>query len=266
MNYIKIKTENLPKIAFAHVFESDSYKNVITAKSSLIEISFVEKGELCYENNGEEKRIGEYGLCCNLYNADTRVYSMNFHEHHTVAIVLDFDFAHESEGENVLFLRKFLSLQKRSKIHDLIDEIIKNYTLYPENSLYHAGLCYQILSEYSVISKANGQEYKREPTFYASKVKKYVYNNLNRPISQREIAKHLNITPEYLCSVFKKETGGSLIKFINQTKLSRIRNIMQKEKIKLNEAAYLMGYSDPNYVSKLFKKYYGFNISEKEKI
>jgi YesN/AraC family two-component response regulator len=39
---------------------------------------------------------------------------------------------------------------------------------------------------------------------------------------------------------------------------------MEKEPVHLYEAAALFGYSDPNYVSRLFKKYYGYNITDKE--
>ena len=80
--------------------------------------------------------------------------------------------------------------------------------------------------------------------------------------TQREIAEHLGITSEYLCAVFKKANEVSLIMFINQTKLSKIRSVMKRENRKLYEAAEPYGYSDPNYMSRLFKKYYGKNVTD----
>ena len=51
------------------------------------------------------------------------------------------------------------------------------------------------------------------------------------------------------------------MQFVNRVKLSSIRTLMAKEGVKLYEAAEMFGYTDPNYVSKLFKKYYGMNIT-----
>ncbi|MBQ8322453.1 MAG: helix-turn-helix domain-containing protein [Clostridia bacterium] len=72
----------------------------------------------------------------------------------------------------------------------------------------------------------------------------------------------MGITSEYLCAVFKKANEVSLIMFINQTKLSKIRSVMKRENRKLYEAAEPYGYSDPNYMSRLFKKYYGKNVTD----
>jgi len=78
------------------------------------------------------------------------------------------------------------------------------------------------------------------------------------------VAEHLSISPEYLCYVFKKATGISVMKYTNMTKLHAMRNLMEKENLYLYEAASLFGYSDPNYVSRLFRKLFGFNITNRE--
>ena len=83
-------------------------------------------------------------------------------------------------------------------------------------------------------------------------------------ITQKSVAQYLSITPEYLCSVFKKVEGISFQKYVNYEKLEAIKNLIEKEQAHLYEAATLFGYSDPNYVSRLFKKYYGYNITDKQ--
>ena len=37
---------------------------------------------------------------------------------------------------------------------------------------------------------------------------------------------------------------------------------METKKLPLYEAATMYGYSDPNYVSRLYKKMFGFNITD----
>ena len=70
------------------------------------------------------------------------------------------------------------------------------------------------------------------------------------------------ITPEYLCSIFKRCESVTLISFINKIKLDRIRTLMEKEGLTLAAAAPMYGYNDPNYVSRLCKKYYGMSLTD----
>ena len=50
--------------------------------------------------------------------------------------------------------------------------------------------------------------------------------------------------------------------YINRMKLDKIRLLMKNEHMNLNRAAALYGYTDPNYVSRIYKKYYGKNITD----
>ena len=79
---------------------------------------------------------------------------------------------------------------------------------------------------------------------------------------QRAAAKSLGITPEYLCAVFRKSEGRSLIRFTNELKLENILELMRSKGVTLAEASAQYGFSDPNYVSRLYKKYFGENITE----
>ena len=46
-----------------------------------------------------------------------------------------------------------------------------------------------------------------------------------------------------------------------ELKLENVRNLMETRNIPLWQAAAQYGFSDPNYVSKLYKKYYNDNIT-----
>jgi AraC-like DNA-binding protein len=55
------------------------------------------------------------------------------------------------------------------------------------------------------------------------------------------------------------------MRFINETKLARIRLMMESKGISLHQAALQYGFADPNYVSRLYKKYYGRALTEEIK-
>ena len=50
--------------------------------------------------------------------------------------------------------------------------------------------------------------------------------------------------------------------FINRTKLRKIKTLIDRENMKLYQAAEAFGYSDANYVSRLYKKLFGKNITK----
>lgn len=57
-------------------------------------------------------------------------------------------------------------------------------------------------------------------------------------------------------------TGMSATKFINSYKLSRACEMLLEDRLNISEIAYTLGYSDPNYFTRLFQKTYGKSPSE----
>ena len=103
-------------------------------------------------------------------------------------------------------------------------------------------------------------------TRYTQRAKEYVQKNIYSTITQKSVSDYLSITPEYLCSVFKKVEGTTFKRYVNNGKLEMIKMLIEKEHLHLYEAAAQLGYSDPNYVSRLFKQYYGYNVTKKKKL
>ena len=54
-----------------------------------------------------------------------------------------------------------------------------------------------------------------------------------------------------------------MMQYINRLKLENIKVLMEHTHLHLYEAAALYGYSDPNYVSRLYKRLFGHNITDK---
>ena len=253
-----------PAIKFAHVFDAQSYNHVLPCAENRIEISYVSAGKSLCEQGWERNESECYHVSCNLFDAPANVSAKGYHEHRTVCFTVPFEVLEEA-GEGTFCLPQHLALTAREKIHDLIDEIIRLYMLEPEKKWGLTGLFLQVLEEYSHIARRLFDKAFPAYSPYVNRAKEYIYQNLQRPISEREVAAHLGITPEYLCAVFKRANDVSLITFVNQAKLSRIRTEMERENLRLYEAAARYGYTDANYVSRLYKRYFGKNITDFKK-
>lgn len=86
------------------------------------------------------------------------------------------------------------------------------------------------------------------------------YKDMNLSIDM--IADFIGINPTYLSSKYKKETGRKLVDEINLCRLNAAEAILKKESCTLQELADQVGYNDPYYMSRCFKKYLGYSPSQ----
>ncbi|MDR8389542.1 AraC family transcriptional regulator [Aliifodinibius sp. S!AR15-10] len=82
----------------------------------------------------------------------------------------------------------------------------------------------------------------------------YMKENLDRSISVDELAEHLNYSSSYLYSLFKEETGYSPIHYFNHLKIQKACQYLSFTNMSIKEISYELGFNDPFYFSRLFKK------------
>lgn len=86
----------------------------------------------------------------------------------------------------------------------------------------------------------------------------YIHENYtSENISIAAVAEMCGITPEYFRSIFKDIFGSSPIKYINDLKITRAKELIGSGMYSVCEAAELSGYSDPSHFSREFKKAVG---------
>ena len=90
-------------------------------------------------------------------------------------------------------------------------------------------------------------------------VKRYVCENIDQNISLEDASRLSNMSRSYFSFIFKKEIGDSYTNFINRTKMEKARELIEKQYLKVYEAAEKVGIQDEAYFSKLFKKYIGIS-------
>lgn len=81
-------------------------------------------------------------------------------------------------------------------------------------------------------------------------------------LTVREIASHVYLSPSYLSTLFRKETGKTVSEYIVESRVELAKSYLTKGNIKIYEVAQKVGYNDPNYFAKAFKRITGFSPSE----
>ncbi len=97
-------------------------------------------------------------------------------------------------------------------------------------------------------------EGKRGISLRAQRMVDFLKKNLCEPISRRDLADAFHLTPEHINAIFKRELGISPTGFIHRERVLRAYNGIRDEGWSVKEAAARVGFSDPFYFSRVFKR------------
>lgn len=92
---------------------------------------------------------------------------------------------------------------------------------------------------------------------YSSIVKKavdYILFHLGNSLTLQQIAEEIHVNPSYLSRKFKEDTGMNVSEFINHKRVDEAKLYLQRGNISITDTAFLVGFNDLNYFSKVFKK------------
>ncbi|GFZ32503.1 putative two-component sensor response regulator [Clostridium zeae] len=112
-----------------------------------------------------------------------------------------------------------------------------------------------VISEYNLNKNDN----------VVQKACEYVLNNIDKDITLTAMASYLNISKNYLCSIFKQQTGENFLEYVTKAKMERAKVLLKRHDYKVYEVSEVLGYKETAYFSKLFKKHTGYNPAEYKK-
>ena len=76
-----------------------------------------------------------------------------------------------------------------------------------------------------------------------------------------EIGKEVYLTDTYVSLLFKQETGKTVNEYLTHYRIERAKELLKDPSQKLYDICFAVGYADPSYFSKLFKKATGLTPS-----
>ena len=246
-SYIVINS--LPKITVAHKFNAIDYKNDLPVLNNYLEFGYVKYGSLTCKTKNISYTLKKGDFFIHDRSHKISVMSSGISEHHCVGIECSFLFNHQKE------ILKIKSSINNSVLQNDIDELILLSNTDPSNSPRINFLLFKVLYSFNEeLNKDLSDIDINNETMYIEKIKKYVSFNLSKKILLNDVAKSLGITKEYMCSLYKKSTGETIVSFINNQKITMLKNLLMDKNLSLKEACSYVGIDDPSYASKLFKK------------
>ncbi len=95
--------------------------------------------------------------------------------------------------------------------------------------------------------------------------KDYIEAHYQRNITLEEIAEEVGLSSYYLSKLFKEHFQITFVEYVTHTRLTKAKDLLLDDRISLKEIALTIGYKDPNYFSRVFKKETGLSPSEYRK-
>lgn len=114
---------------------------------------------------------------------------------------------------------------------------------------------YDILSEcikYNI-------DYRHSPNNLSENIILFLNEHINEPLNTKDMEKRFFLTYKYMGTIFKKETGYTILNYHTLLRLESAKKILVSTFYSIDEISRQLGYSDPLYFSRVFKKH--VNIS-----
>lgn len=92
--------------------------------------------------------------------------------------------------------------------------------------------------------------------------KEYLELHYIDDISLEDMAEHVNISPQYFSKLIKKTTGFNFIDWLSMLRVKKAKELLTNSNYTVKEVCFMVGYKDPNYFSRIFKKRIGITPSE----
>ncbi len=93
-------------------------------------------------------------------------------------------------------------------------------------------------------------------------IRAYISENFHSNITVNEIANHFHFTVSYLVKIFRVATGQTPLQYLIYLRINEAKRLlMQRSDLSVSEIGQAVGYDDPHYFSRIFKKQTGISPS-----
>ena len=142
----------------------------------------------------------------------------------------------------------------------LFDEIFNNLSKgFHDENLEYVNFCFGHLLATFIYASKTSDDFADESNPVIRKSIEYMNRNLNLKLSLNQISKEAGYSPTYFTTIFKKETNYSPLSYFSHLKIVKACEFLDYTRIKVKEISFTLGFTDPYYFTKDFKKKMGMS-------
>ncbi len=85
----------------------------------------------------------------------------------------------------------------------------------------------------------------------------YINDNPDKMVKMQDMAELCHLSPSYFSRLFLRESGENFIDYVNRRKIESAKNMLKSTSFSVTYISNALGFQDPSYFVKLFRKYEG---------
>lgn len=210
------------------------------------------------------------------------------------------DYPVELEEELLEFVRKAKAEESKAAAGEFFDWMVHNYGEHPKDiqtkvlefvmlaereAFLQGGMRYGLLyrKDYldTVVSSVSYEELRhwflqkigevcrniserrtKQNNSIVEKAKIYIGAHYDKDLSLEDVAKYVDISSYYFSKLFKEEEGKNFVEYVTELRVEKAKGLLRDPRISIKNVCVDVGYADPNYFSRIFKKVTGYTPTE----
>ncbi len=153
----------------------------------------------------------------------------------------------------------FLILKDYEDVYQMLKSLVVDLNSLSDGqqSISASLLIYEILLKTSIAAVRRRNESAAEN--YVNRTKRFINLHYDQKLTLKEISAYSNINEDYLNRVFKKETGVTVIEYLNNVRIEKAKMLLENTNIPIIDISDYVGISSRQYFNQVFKKVTGLS-------
>jgi YesN/AraC family two-component response regulator len=142
----------------------------------------------------------------------------------------------------------------------LFDEIFNNLSKgFHNENLEYVNFCFGHLLATFIYANKTSDDLAEESNPVIRRSIDFMNRKLGEKLTLNQISKEAGYSPTYFTTLFKKETNYAPLTYFSHLKIVKACEFLDYTRKKIKEISFTLGYTDPYYFTKDFKKKMGLS-------
>lgn len=176
-----------------------------------------------------------------------------FNEYSQLAVSGEFT---EEDYDQYIRLPKLLEVDNPKLIERKLDSLTQ--LCKSSNDLRMAYLSYGAMELFfDLFSQERSRVEQDKADIITRRLIKFLESNISRKLTSHDISSHICMNYNYVSGLFREKTGMSIMEYHEKVRMSEAAGLLRSSGLNVSEVSDRLGYKDPLYFSRVFKKVMG---------